>query len=124
MKKILIVEDNTDIRRLIRMTLELEDVHIIEASNGERGLAAAIEERPDVVLLDVMMPDGIDGIELCRRIKADASLGSTKIVMLSARSAAADVELATAAGAHAYLAKPFSPLQLIQVVAGLAFATT
>jgi len=121
-KKILLIEDNTDIRRLIRMTLELEDVEIVEAADGTTGLAMAIAERPDVVVLDVMMPAGIDGIEVCRRIRADASLVATKVVMLSARGAPQDMEEARGVGADAYLVKPFSPIELIQLVATMAFA--
>jgi len=121
-KKILLIEDIADIRRLIRMTIELDDIEIQEAADGPTGLAMAVASVPDVVILDVMMPGGMDGLEVCRRIKGEASLAATKVLMLSARGTSQDIELATAAGADAYLVKPFSPLQLIQVVAGMAFA--
>jgi DNA-binding response OmpR family regulator len=122
MKKILIVDDNKDIRRLIRMTLEMEDVEIIEACDGESGLARTVEELPDVVLLDIMMPGGTDGIEACRRIKADARLSAARVVILSARGSAEERERGMQAGADVYLVKPFSPLQLLQVVTTMAFA--
>ena len=119
MKKVLIVEDHADIRRLIRMTLEFEDCDIAEANNGASGLEAAAQSIPDVVLLDVMMPGEIDGLEACRRIKSDPRFHATHVVMLSARGAAMDLERGHGAGADAYLVKPFSPLQLIQVIENL-----
>lgn len=123
MKKILLIEDNADIRRLVRLTLEHEDVVIIEAADGTTGLAIALAEKPDVVVLDVMMPAGHDGMEVCRLIRADAGLAGTKVVMLSARGTAQDIGEAERAGADAYLVKPFSPIELIQLVARLAFAS-
>lgn len=122
MKKLLLIEDNADIRRLVRLTLDHDDVEIIEAADGTTGLAIALAERPDVVVLDVMMPAGHDGMEVCRLIRADATLAATKVVMLSARGTAQDIDEAKRAGADAYLVKPFSPIELIQLVARLAFA--
>jgi len=69
-----------------------------------------------------MMPGAVDGIDVCRRIKGDARLTHTKVVMLSARGTAADIQRGTEAGADGYLVKPFSPLELMHVVARLAFA--
>lgn len=122
-KKILVVEDNSDIRRLIRITLEFEDVQILEAPDGSTGLQLAARERPDVAVLDVMMPGGTDGLEVCRRIKADPDLAATKVIMLSACGAPRDIAAATEAGACAYLVKPFSPIELTMVVAKHAFGT-
>ena len=120
MNKVLIVEDHTDIRRLIRMTLEFEDCEIFEANNGESGLVAAARVLPDVVLLDVMMPGQFDGLEVGRMLKITPGLADVKVVILSARGTAADLEKGTEAGAHAYLVKPFSPLELTRVVRSLA----
>lgn len=114
MKKILIVEDHADIRRLIRMTLEFEDYAIFEASDGERGLFMAQEVRPDLVLLDVMMPGTIDGLEVCRRLKAQPN--PPCILLLTARGRSEDLEAGVLAGSDAYLIKPFSPLQLINTI--------
>ena len=114
MKKILIVEDHADIRRLIRMTLEFEDYAIFEASDGERGLFMAREVRPDLVLLDVMMPGAFDGLEVCRRLKA--KLNPPRILLLTARGRSQDLEAGALAGSDAYLIKPFSPLQLIDTI--------
>ena len=120
MKRVLVVEDHADIRKLIRMTLELEDCEVSEAANGETGLRLARETRPDVVLLDVMMPGELDGLEVCRAVRGDPSLSGTRVVMLTARGAASDRERGAEAGASEYLVKPFSPLQLIHVIGGLA----
>jgi len=116
MKRILIVEDQTDIRELIRMTLELEDFEIFEAENGDRGLQMAGDLTPNLVLLDVMMPGSLNGYQVCEKIRQDARLRKTKVVMLSARSQDADRAAGLKAGADDYLVKPFSPRELLQVV--------
>lgn len=116
MKRALIVEDQADIRELIRMTLELEDMEIHEAENGDIGLVAARQLMPDLVLLDVMMPGSADGFEVCRQLRADAKFRRTKVVMLTARSQESDRQMGSRAGADAYLTKPFSPKQLLDVV--------
>jgi two-component system, OmpR family, phosphate regulon response regulator PhoB len=115
MKKILIVEDQEDIREVIRITLEMEDFELHEAANGETGLKMAAQLRPDLVLSDVMMP-GMDGLQLCQRIKADAGLKRTKVVLLSARGQPSDRKAGLSAGADAYLAKPYGPLELLATV--------
>jgi DNA-binding response OmpR family regulator len=122
MKKILIVEDHADIRRLIRMTLEFEDCEIHEAADAPAGWDLAREVQPDMVLLDVMMPGALDGLDLCRAIKADAKLRSVPVVVLSARGASADREAGLLAGADAYLVKPFSPMQLLELMGSLSSA--
>lgn len=116
MKRVLIVEDQTDIRKLIRMTLEFEDYEIHEAADGSAGLHAARQIRPDLVLLDVMMPGELDGLQVCQRIRNDATLSATKVVLLTARGQVRDRAAGQAAGANDYLVKPFSPLQLIDVI--------
>jgi DNA-binding response OmpR family regulator len=116
MKRILIVEDQADIRKLIRMTLEFEDYEIHEASEGTQGLHLARGVRPDLMLLDVMMPGEMDGLQVCQAIKSDVSLKSIKVVLLTARGQARDREAGQTAGADEYLVKPFSPLQLIDVI--------
>lgn len=116
MKKVLIVEDQEDIREVIRITLELEDFAIHEAPDGSSGLQMASQLRPDLMLLDVMMPGGIDGLQVCQRIKADPELQRIKVVMLTARNQPADRQAASRAGADHYLAKPFSPIELLDLV--------
>lgn len=116
MKRVLIVEDQVDIRELIRMTLELDDYDIHEADNGDRGYLAATQLKPDLMLLDVMMPGTLDGIAVCQKIKADPELQSIQIIILSAKGQEHDHQQGQQAGANGYLTKPFSPKQLLDVV--------
>lgn len=122
--RILIVEDHADIRKLIRMTLEFEDYEIHEASNADEGREAVRRLRPDLLLLDVMMPGSMNGLDLCRLLKSDASLGLPRVILLSARGQGQDIEAGMNAGADAYLLKPFSPLQLITTIDSLGIQTT
>lgn len=118
-KRILIVEDHADIRTLIHMTLEFENYDIQEAPNADQGLEVVRQWRPDVLLLDVMMPGKLDGLALCRLVKSDPALGHPQVVLLSARGQSQDIEAGMNAGADAYLLKPFSPLKLIETIAQL-----
>lgn len=119
MKRILIVEDQSDIRQLIRTTLEFDDYEILEADNGPRGLQMAQAMRPALILLDVMMPGELDGYQVCERIKRDPSTSLTKVVLLTARGQKSDQEQGRKAGCDAYLVKPFSPLSLIDMIDSL-----
>ena len=119
MSRILIIEDQADIRRLIRWALEPENHEIFEASNGERGLAAAQTAQPDLIILDVRMPGTLDGFQVCQRLKADPELAKRPVVMLTALARERDREAGERAGADAYLPKPFSPIELIRTVTGL-----
>ncbi len=119
MNRILIIEDQADIRRLIRWTLEFEDYEIHEANNGPAGLEQARAIKPDLVLLDVMMPGGLDGFQVCEQLRADPELGTVKVVMLTARSQQRDRQAGERAGVDAFLAKPFSPLQLVETVSSM-----
>lgn len=116
MKKVLIVEDHMDIRKLLHMTMEFEDFEIHEAANGDIGLEMARALSPDVVLLDVMMPGTLSGLEVCRCIKSNPALKHTKVIMLTARGQAQDRRDGLKAGADAYLVKPFSTLQVLETV--------
>lgn len=115
-KRILIVEDHMDIRKLLKMTLEFDDFEIHEAATGDEGWAMAQELRPDIVLLDVMMPGTLSGLDVCRLLKAEAKTWHAKVVMLTARVHAADREAGAAAGADDYLMKPFSTLQVLETI--------
>lgn len=117
--RILIVEDQADIRRLIRWALEDSDYMLHEAASGELALQLLPVLVPDVVLLDVMMPGSADGYEVCRQIRANPALAKTRVMMLTAQARTSDQEKAIAAGAHAFLAKPFSPSKLIELVESL-----
>lgn len=119
MRSILIVDDHADIRRLLRLTLEFEDCEIREAADGSTALQMAAERLPELVLLDVMMPGGLSGMDVCRELRARRASAPLRIIMLSARGQASDREAGLAAGADLYLVKPFSPLQLIDCIAAL-----
>ena len=114
MKKILIIEDHADIRRLIRMTLEFDKYDISEAADGDTGLAMALELEPDLVLLDVMMPGVLSGLHVCRALKSRPL--PPKVILLSARGRSEDLDAGMRAGAEAYLVKPFGPMQLIESI--------
>ncbi|GCL65800.1 response regulator transcription factor [Pseudaquabacterium pictum] len=116
MKRVLIVEDQADIRKLIRMTLEFEPYEIHEAANGTDGLQLAVSVQPDLILLDVMMPGELDGLQVCARVRALPALQGTRVVLLTARGQTQDRDAGQEAGADEYLIKPFSPLQLIETI--------
>ncbi len=116
MRSVLIVEDQPEIRELIRITLEFDSYKIDEAGTGPEGLEKAGAMKPDLMLLDVMMPGGLDGVEVCKRVRANPALRKTKIIMLSAKSQSSDRAAGKAAGADEYLTKPFSPLELMEVI--------
>ena len=116
--RILIVDDQADIRKLINLTLQhLEDAELFEADNGGDGLRMAQEIKPDLMLLDVMMPGSMDGYQVCEKVKKDPSLAQhTKVILLTARAQKDDLMQGEKAGSDAYLTKPFSPLKLLDLV--------
>jgi two-component system phosphate regulon response regulator PhoB len=119
MKRLLIVEDQSEIRMLIQMALEFEGFEVHEAADGDAALALLRTLRPDLLLLDVLMPGSVNGLEVCRRVKADPAHQGARIVMLSARSQASDRQAGLAAGADAYLVKPFMPSDLVRLIGKL-----
>ena len=119
-KKLLIVEDSDDVRRLLRMTFDSVEYAIHEAANGTDAVRIAREILPDVIVMDVTMPGAIDGLRACEIIKSDDRLQSSFVVMVTARGRAQDLERGYAAGADAYLVKPFSPMRLTDVIASRA----
>lgn len=116
--RILVVEDDPDIRELIAISLRRAGFVVESVENGERGLASAQARPPDLAILDVMMP-GISGHEVAQRLASDASTASIPILMLSARGQARDVDDGFASGARAYVVKPFSPRELVARVTEL-----
>lgn len=114
--KMLIVDDQPEIRKMLRMAMEPHQYRIIEADDGETALALADAERPDVILLDVMMPGALDGFAVCRAIKDDPDLAGAFIVMLTARGQPDDFAAGQAAGADAYMTKPCVFSKLVEVV--------
>jgi CheY-like chemotaxis protein len=117
MKKILIVDDQLEVRELVQVTLEIGNYQIIAAENGKQALEVAQAEHPDIILLDIMMPgSNVDGLEACRRLKNDPATANITIVMLSAKGQESDIEAGRQAGADDYFTKPFSPIALIEKV--------
>ena len=115
---VLVVDDDPVIQKLLQVNFEMEGYTVITAGDGEEGLAKAQAERPDAVVLDVMMPK-MDGLEVARRLKGDAETRSIPIILLSAKAQQADVQAGQATGADEYLTKPFDPLELLQRVGAL-----
>ena len=113
MATILIVDDHSDIRRLLSISLSRE-FHILEATGGASALDVVRHQHPDAVLLDVMMPGDIDGLQVLKLIKTDPKTRAIQVVMISARGQTSDHEAASKLGADAYFVKPFSPLQIVR----------
>ena len=114
--RLLVVDDDPFIRRLVVTTLQdVSRFTIAEAADGETALTVAEADLPEVVLLDVDMP-GLDGVEVCRRLRADPATSLATIVMLTASHGDAVRDAAEQAGADLFLTKPFSPLQLLRLV--------
>jgi two-component system cell cycle response regulator DivK len=114
-QRILIVEDQEDNRQILRDLLTSADFEVIEAADGETGLAVAVAHRPDLILMDIQLP-GIDGYEATRRLKADAALHAIPIIVVTSYALAGDDDKARAAGCDAYISKPYSPRQLLAKV--------
>lgn len=112
MHKILVVDDHPDIRKLMRITLD-KDYQMLEADNGASALDVIRQERPDMVLLDIMMPGDLDGLGVLEQVKNSPELKDICVVMLTAKGQAKDYEAGMSQGADAYFIKPFSPLQLL-----------
>jgi DNA-binding response OmpR family regulator len=110
------VEDRPEIRKLVTMALRTLPYEVIEADSGEAGLKKVVELRPDLVLLDVMMPGHLDGLSVCRAIKGNPELAAIPVVMVSALTQASDLKLAREAGADDYLTKPFSLFGLMVTI--------
>ena len=113
--KVLAVDDDPTIQRLLQVNLEMEGYDVRLASDGEEAVQAAQEFEPDIILLDIMMPK-LDGWQVCEKLKADPTFAKTPIVFLSARAQDADVDKGLELGAEAYITKPFDPIDLIDLV--------
>jgi two-component system, OmpR family, alkaline phosphatase synthesis response regulator PhoP len=112
MDSILVVEDEDDIAELIRYNLEKEHYGVTVASSGEKGVDAARRSRPDLVLLDLMLP-GMNGLEVCRALKADRATKDIPIVMVTARGEETDIVTGLELGAEDYVTKPFGTKVLL-----------
>jgi DNA-binding response OmpR family regulator len=109
---VLVADDDADILRFIEINLRLEGFEVVTARDGLDALAKATAVRPDLVLLDVLMP-GIDGYAICARIRADAGLAAVPVIIVTANYGLAEMEAARQAGADDFLIKPFLPATLL-----------
>lgn len=114
-RKLLIVDDIGQLRKLVRYTVGYGRYEVHEAASGAEGLEKARSLVPDVMILDVMMPD-ISGFEVCAAVKQDPRLKSVFVVLLSARGQAADLDEGRRAGADGYVVKPFQPQELLDII--------
>jgi diguanylate cyclase (GGDEF)-like protein len=111
-ERILIADDDASIRRLMQVILEAEGFRLLQAADGREALELVRSERPDLVVLDVMMPE-LDGFDVCRMLRADPRTQGTSVIMLTARALSADVLVGLSAGADDYVVKPFHPVELV-----------
>ena len=115
MKTVMLVEDESAMRRLVEMTLGSARYHVLQAKDGETALRLAAKVRVDLALVDVSMP-GLDGFMVCQRLKALPADVRPSVVMLTARASPSERARGRLAGADDYVAKPFSPLELLDCV--------
>jgi CheY-like chemotaxis protein len=118
-KRILICDDDPVILRLLQVNLELEHYQPLLAHHGEEAIAVAAAERPDLIILDIMMPR-MDGYEACRHLKANDATKHIPVIFLSAKAQPSDIERGRSYGVADYLTKPFDPTELLEVVERLA----
>ena len=116
MEKILIVDDQLEVRELVEVTLRVGDYQILKAKSGEEAIEIVRAEKPHLIIMDIMMPGGMDGLEATRILKNDPETKDCKIIILTAKGQQTDIEKGFAAGADDYFIKPFSPLELIKKV--------
>ena len=114
-RTILYVEDNEANRMIVRDLLKRTTYTLIEADDGEAGVALALEKRPDLILMDIQLPK-ISGLEAIRRLRAEAATAATPIIAITSFALSGDEQKAKDAGATAYLAKPYSPFDLLNLI--------
>jgi two-component system cell cycle response regulator DivK len=114
-KTILYVEDNELNRKIVRDLLKRTAYRLIEAHDGEAGVAMALEQRPDLVLMDIQLPK-ISGMDAIRRLRAEPTTAATPIIAITSFALSGDEQKAKDAGATAYLAKPYSPFELLSLI--------
>ena len=114
-KTILYVEDSEMNRKIVRDLLKRTTYRLIEANDGEAGVTMALDERPDLILMDIQLPK-ISGLEATRRLRAEPATAATPIIALTSFALSGDDEKAKEAGATAYLAKPYSPFDLLKLI--------
>ena len=118
MKTILYVEDNEFNRKIVRHLLARTSYRLVEAADGEAGVATARHERPDLVIMDIQLPK-MSGLDATRQLKADPDTTAIPVIVITSFALAGDERKARDAGAAAYLAKPYSPRELLQMIRDL-----
>lgn len=113
---VLVADDDGDIRDLVAFKLENAGYAVVAVADGDEALRQVREQRPELAVLDVMMP-GMSGLDVLREIRADEDLVATKVILLTARARDVDVDAGFSTGADDYLTKPFSPRELVHRVA-------
>ncbi|AFJ01250.1 response regulator receiver protein [Methylophaga frappieri] len=119
-KSVLIVDDNQQLRELVRLTLAFSEYQLHEAENAIEALQLIKQIRPDVILLDIMMPGDLNGLDVCAQIKSDPNIRDTRVIILSAKGQKMDLVAGDLVGADAYFVKPFSPISLLESIDGHA----
>ena len=117
--RVLYVEDNAFNRKLVRDLLQRTAYQLLEATDGDSGLAAAQRELPDLVIMDIQLPK-MSGLDVTRALRADATTAHIPIIVITSFALSGDEQKAKAAGATAYLAKPYSPRELLETIRRLA----
>ncbi len=116
MKKILIVEDEADILDILKMTLDFGSYQLLTATNGDQALEMARRELPDLILLDIMMPGRIDGLEVCRQLKENTATKNTYVMIVTAKGMERDRKAGAEAGCDEYVVKPFKIARLAKSI--------
>lgn len=119
MAKILIVDDEPNLVKLLQSILEGNGYDVIVACDGQEGIDKTYQEKPDLIILDVMLPK-IDGYEVCKMLRSDARSRDIPIIMLTGRTEAQDIRMGMDLGAVSYVQKPFNPDMLLGIIQGLA----
>ncbi len=117
-KRILVVDDEIYIVHILEFTLTMEGYEVVTASDGEEALRRIEQDRPDLLVLDIMMPK-LDGYEVCRRLREDEELRNLPVILLSAKGRPIDRETGLEVGADDYIVKPFSPRRLLEKIRDL-----
>jgi two-component system, OmpR family, phosphate regulon response regulator PhoB len=116
LRKILIVDDQVDVQNLLEATLRRGEYKIFKAGNGAEAVEIATKFKPDLIIMDITMPNSINGCEATRILKSNPDTRDCHIVILTGREGPADRMMAAEAGAEAYFTKPFSPLELLTTI--------
>jgi DNA-binding response OmpR family regulator len=114
-KKILVIDDEPLVVEVLKIRLEMNDYEVITASDGVEGIESAIREKPDLIILDIIMP-GLDGYQVCRKLKEDRKTKAIPVIMLTALGQSAEREKGYSSGAYGYIFKPFDDEELLNSI--------